>query len=351
MTGYSLQEDKLPPKLPFVLSAKIRSQIFLIDDYNQDMPDQVLQWHHYIEWMASYISNPAIAFDYANRYVHYRNGAMHISELTINATVIVKYTAKKGAYVYIFKLDLKPEDFGLKLPPFEIAEGISSQNANKVMDDTLKRIVKDELMRYNSNHILNETTEGGRVIHIDEGGFRNLIKSASLRFLSVMESKGYQPIAHNKTVTLDNGTRRKSLVTLSDGAGRYDIGEDDGCYSAQWIRSKEKGQLNEKYYNPFREPMIDGNLNGYDVLDGCEDEQILCDLPEKGWVEDIRMYSKMRAGGKTYCLYRRIDNGKYFFVEVFDDPNDDKHLHGRAVPKKKIPYFIWNDAIALIRRN
>lgn len=109
--------------------------------------------------------------------------------------------------------------------------------------------------------------------------------------------------------------------------------------------------LSEKYYNPFREPMIDGNLNGYDVLDGCEDEQILCDLPEKGWVEDIRMYSKMRDGGKTYCLYRRIDNGRYFFVEVFDDPRDDRYLHGRAVSKKKVPRFIWRDAVDYIRND
>lgn len=114
---------------------------------------------------------------------------------------------------------------------------------------------------------------------------------------------------------------------------------------------RKKRQLNEKYYNPFREPLIDGDLNGYDILEGAKEEQIICDLPEKGWVEDIRMYSMMRNQGKTYCLYRRVDNGKYFFVEVYDDPHDKEHLHGKAVPKKNVPDFILNDAISLIRHS
>lgn len=110
-----------------------------------------------------------------------------------------------------------------------------------------------------------------------------------------------------------------------------------------------KAQLNEKYYNPFRESMIDGELNGYDVLDGAKEKQIICDLPDKGWVEDIRMYSKMRTGGKTYCLYRRTDNGKYFFVEIYDDRRDEEHLHCKVMPKKSVPDFIMNDAVSLIR--
>jgi len=117
------------------------------------------------------------------------------------------------------------------------------------------------------------------------------------------------------------------------------------------IDGRKKRQLNEKYYNPFREPLIDGNLNGYDVLDGAKEEQIICDLPEKGWVEDIRMYSMMRNQGKTYCLYRRVDNGKYFFTEVYDDLKDEKYLCSKAVPKKNVPDFILNDAISLIRHS
>jgi len=106
--------------------------------------------------------------------------------------------------------------------------------------------------------------------------------------------------------------------------------------------------LNEKFYNPATEPLIDGHVGEYEVLDGAEWEQILCDLPKKGWVEDIRMYSAMGKGGKTYCLYRRKDNGKYFFVEVFDDNKDD-YLRVKQVRKNEVPIPIWNNAISLIR--
>jgi len=96
--------------------------------------------------------------------------------------------------------------------------------------------------------------------------------------------------------------------------------------------------LNEKFYNPATEPLIDGHVGEYEVLDGAEWEQILCDLPKKGWVEDIRMYSAMNKGGKTYCLYRRKDNGKYFFVEVFDDNKDD-YLRVKQVRKNEVPFL------------
>ena len=107
--------------------------------------------------------------------------------------------------------------------------------------------------------------------------------------------------------------------------------------------------LNEKFYNPSEEPIVDGKIGEYDVLDGAEWEQIICDLPQKGWVEDIRMYSAMGHGGKTYCLYRRMDNGKYFFAEVFDDKKDKKYLHAKALSKKNVPTIIWRDAVSLIR--
>ena len=41
----------------------------------------------------------------------------------------------------------------------------------------------------------------------------------------------YEVISTNKDITTKNGIRLHSLITLSDGAGRYDIVEDDGCYA------------------------------------------------------------------------------------------------------------------------
>ena len=107
--------------------------------------------------------------------------------------------------------------------------------------------------------------------------------------------------------------------------------------------------LTEKYYNPAIEPMVDYKIGDYDVLYGAEEEQIICDLPQKGWVEDIIMYSAMAKGGKTYALYRRCDNGKYFFVEIMDLPEDKKHLHAKVISRKSVPQIIWNDAKDVVR--
>lgn len=114
--------------------------------------------------------------------------------------------------------------------------------------------------------------------------------------------------------------------------------------------SVEKILLTEKYYNPAIEPMVDRKIGDYDVLDGAEEEQIICDLPQKGWVEDIVMYSAMPKG-KTYALYRRCDNGKYFFVEIMSVPEDKKYLHAKVVSPKSVPQIIWNDAKVVVRHN
>ncbi len=108
--------------------------------------------------------------------------------------------------------------------------------------------------------------------------------------------------------------------------------------------------LTEKYYNPATEPMVDYKLGDYDVLYGVEEKQIICDLPQKGWVEDIVMYSAMPKG-KTYALYRRCDNGKYFFVEIMVLPKDKKYLHAKVISPKSVPSIIWNDARGVVRRN
>ena len=118
MKRFYLIEEILPPKLPLSFSSKIKNQINLIKDYNQDNPDALSQWYDYIDNLKSYISNRKIAWDYANRYVHFPNGAVHLVELGYDATFIVSTDKTRNInYVYVFRVDLKPQDFGLKIPP------------------------------------------------------------------------------------------------------------------------------------------------------------------------------------------------------------------------------------------
>lgn len=114
------------------------------------------------------------------------------------------------------------------------------------------------------------------------------------------------------------------------------------------VRDAVRCVLCEKLYNPSVEPMIDRRIGDYDVLDGSWTEQILGDIPQKGWIQDICMYSAVDAGGKTYALYRRCDNGKYFFMEKVSRPNDE-YIHTILVSHKAVPNTILSDAKALIR--
>lgn len=68
------------------------------------------------------------------------------------------------------------------------------------------------------------------------------VLSENVEMLS--EGSPYVPIAHNKKLTLPNGVVTTSLVTLSDGAGRYDICEDDSSY----VIYQNKNKLNNPIY-------------------------------------------------------------------------------------------------------
>lgn len=112
-----ITEDKLPQTLPVYLSAEIQNRMDFIKNYNQDNPNGLSQWEEYIEFLKRYISNPSIAYDYANKYSHYRNGAVHIAELGYDVTFIVTLNkAQTRSFVYVFKLNLNPQEFGLKIP-------------------------------------------------------------------------------------------------------------------------------------------------------------------------------------------------------------------------------------------
>lgn len=252
MKTYWLKEDKRLTKLPVVFSPEISQSIDNVYRRNYDSQEALTEWKNYIDGIIGYISNPVIAWDYVGRYPHFPNGAIYVSDFGYNAAFIVKTNFKANQpYVYLFKLNLNLEAFGLKTPP-----------------------LKEE-----------------NLISVTKSDFKNM----------VLESVG------------------KILLT-------------------------------EKYYNPAIEPMIDYKIGNYDVLYGAEEEQIICDLPQKGWVEDIIMYSAMPKG-KTYALYRRCDNGKYFFVEIMSVPEDKKYLHAKVISRKSVPQIIWNDAKDVVCHN
>ena len=129
-----LNEDRLPSKLRIVWSSALLKEITDIRDYNQDNPNGFNQWRDYLDGIASYIANPVIAFDYTNRYSRFPNGAIFNRDFNYNVAYVVKtdkYTNQP--FVYVFKVNLNPEEFGLKVP--------SSANESKQCMETIRKAV------------------------------------------------------------------------------------------------------------------------------------------------------------------------------------------------------------------
>ena len=113
----TLNEDKKLPKLPVTLSSEIIERIDKIVDYNNDKKEEISNWYEGIEGFKNYISNPTIAWDNNDKFTHSPNGETIIKELGFEASYIIKTNKKTGKnYIYVFKLTLKPDEFGLDIP-------------------------------------------------------------------------------------------------------------------------------------------------------------------------------------------------------------------------------------------
>ena len=112
-----LNEDKRLEKLLVVFSEDIIEKIDDINWCNRSNTEKLAEWHDYIDGITGYIANPVIAKDYMGWFQRYPNGTIWINEQGMDVTFMVKM--KNGTnqqYVYVFDINLKPEDFGLKNP-------------------------------------------------------------------------------------------------------------------------------------------------------------------------------------------------------------------------------------------
>ena len=134
MSQFYMKEDKLPSTLPVIFSTKIMREINGIDCNNQSNVDGLSEWHNYLDGVERYLSNPAIAFDYTNRFSRFPNGARFIRDFNINVgyKVITDDTTSQQC-VYIFMMNLNLEEFGLNVP--------STANESKQRMETIRKAI------------------------------------------------------------------------------------------------------------------------------------------------------------------------------------------------------------------
>lgn len=117
MKQHYLYEDKKPLKIPVIFSPEIIEKMELIANHNRDKKEELTEWYNDIEGVKSYISNPTIAWDYRGKCRRSLNGELHLKELGHEVLYSIKTDKNTDKnYVYILKLNLKPDEFGLDIP-------------------------------------------------------------------------------------------------------------------------------------------------------------------------------------------------------------------------------------------
>jgi len=150
MKRYELNEDRLPSKLTVLFSQKIRREIESIEIQNQNNIDGLYKWRDYLNGITNYLSNPVIAFDYTNRYSRFPNGAIYNRDFDYNVGYVVKTNnSTNQLFVYVFMINLKPDEFGLKVPS-NIKEN-KQYNTNRVnqtiylKESELKQMIEESV--------------------------------------------------------------------------------------------------------------------------------------------------------------------------------------------------------------
>ena len=149
MKRHRLYEDKLPTKLPIVLSPKLVNEMDVIYDYNQDNHNDLYQWYSYIDNVQNCVSNRVIAWDYNCKHIRFPNGTFFIRDFGYNVGYTIKTNKQNQTYVYVFMMNLKPEEFGLKVPT-KLGENKQICKLPKricLTESQLKYIIKETIIR------------------------------------------------------------------------------------------------------------------------------------------------------------------------------------------------------------
>ena len=144
-----LNEDWYVPKLPVKFSNKINNMIRLIESYNEDDFQSLSNWTDYLISVKDYISNRVIAWDYNSKHIRFPNGTFFIRDFGYNVGYTIKTNKQNQTYVYVFMMNLKPEEFGLKVPT-KLEENKQICKLPKricLTESQLKYIIKETIIR------------------------------------------------------------------------------------------------------------------------------------------------------------------------------------------------------------
>lgn len=151
---YCLNEGNMSQNFYVVLSPDIIKEMNAIYAYNQNNPKSLYQWYSYVEEVTNHISNRSIAWNYGNRLKQERNGAITLNDFDYNVTYAVKISKRTHrAYVYVYKIDLKIENFGLK-NPFANGNNQGTITCGKLNGKVINTIITETINNYLRKNLL-----------------------------------------------------------------------------------------------------------------------------------------------------------------------------------------------------
>ena len=83
MIRYCLNEDIRLEKLPVRYSDELKARIEDVVFYNKFESENINQWVNDLKGIVSWLSNPAIAWDNQNEFIHYDDGEIYIKKYGI----------------------------------------------------------------------------------------------------------------------------------------------------------------------------------------------------------------------------------------------------------------------------
>jgi len=135
---YRPNENKLPPNLKVRFSSKIVQRIRRIDALNKHNIDALNNWKEYIDGIKRYLEYSTIAWDNMGRYPRFPNGAIFIKDFDYNVACIIQIdNATNLPYVYVFKVNLKPREFGLRE---------NKNRINRIISEVINQYLKQNLI-------------------------------------------------------------------------------------------------------------------------------------------------------------------------------------------------------------
>mgnify|MGYP004446041767 CR=1 FL=1 len=170
--------------------------------YNRDRANELLQWYSYLNKLQDYVSNRVIAWDYNNRHTRLPNGTCLITDFDYNIGYAIK--TNKGSdytYVYIFMLNLKLDEFGLKVPHI-------NGNTNRMIKNALNK-----RLYYEPSQKLNEYIEYENAIkknYLYNGLLKSKTRITKTQLKQIINE--WIELLHHRSVP----TRRKKTFRLSE---------------------------------------------------------------------------------------------------------------------------------------